>query len=73
MKAILDRLYQLLLKCLAFKFVVGVVLPTYLLINKNIDQTAWWISVGAVICARAYEKGNSPLAVKEQTKKMFPL
>jgi hypothetical protein len=56
MKNISERLYQLLLKCLAFKSLVGIVLPTILLCLKIIDQTAWWIAVAAVLFARAYEK-----------------
>lgn len=58
MKKILDRLYQLLLKCLAFKSLVGIVLSTFLLWNGKISDTAWWIAVAAVLFARAYEKTN---------------
>jgi len=54
-----DRLYQLLLKTLAFKSLVGIVLPTVLLCLEKIDQTAWWIAVAAVLFARAYEKTNN--------------
>jgi hypothetical protein len=53
-----DRLYQLLLKVLAFKSLVGIVLPTVLLCLKIIDQNAWWIAIAAVLFARAYEKTN---------------
>lgn len=53
-----DRLYQLLLKTLAFKSLVGIVLPTVLLCLGKIDQNAWWIAVAATLFARAYEKTN---------------
>lgn len=56
MNKILDRLFQLLLKCLAFKCLVGIMLPTVLLWFGKISDTAWWIALAAVLTARTVEK-----------------
>lgn len=69
MKKILNRLYQLLLKCLSFKFFVGIVLPTFLLWKGKIDATAWWIAAGATIFAHSYDKKLNPLPPKDGAPK----
>lgn len=62
-----DRLYQLLMKLLQFKCIVGVVVPTFLLCFGKIDQTAWWIALAATLTARTFEKKNTPLAQPQKT------
>lgn len=56
MQEIWNRLYQLIIKTISFKCLVGIVLPTVLLCFKQIDQNAWWIAVAATLTARTAEK-----------------